>query len=152
MARSILLATSRVSNLHMKLLGRLRMLHPWVILALFALITAMHYAEQAGLPWCTPPSYHFGLTRHALDRILFLVPLIYIGYAFGPVAGYFGCLAAFLIMLPRAIAISPAPVDALLEILGVVLVATLANALLGKGAKARERLLKALVDLLTKQE
>ena len=137
------MAVSTLSNLQRRLSRRF---HLWVILALVALVTILHYAAQMGLPWTMPPSYHFGLTRHVLDRILFLLPVIYAGYVFGPIAGYGSCFAALLIMFPRAIAVSPAPGDALLEILTVTLVGALANALVGKRAKEAKKLLGALVE------
>ena len=50
--------------------------HFWLILVVFALCSLLHYVEQMGIEGTTVPSLHFGLTRHALDRILFLLPII----------------------------------------------------------------------------
>jgi len=140
------MAVSLLSSLQRRLS---RKLHLWVIVALFVLITTLHYAEQIGLPWAMPPSYHFGLTRHVLDRILFLLPVIYTGYVFGPITGYGVCCAALLVMFLRAIAVSPAPGDALLETLAVTLVGALTNAMVGKRAKEKKILLGALVKSQT---
>ncbi|GAI36017.1 unnamed protein product, partial [marine sediment metagenome] len=56
-----------------------------------------------------------------MDRILFLLPIAYAGFVFGPLKGFVTLLVAAVIMLPRAIFISPAPADALLETAAVLL-------------------------------
>src|SRR4030042_2797882 len=81
--------------------------HFWLIILAFVLISLFHYAEQMGVAGTAVPSFHFGLTRHSLDRTLFLIPIIYSGFAFGLRAGLFTCLAAVIVMMPRAIVISP---------------------------------------------
>ena len=125
----------------------LRNYHFWLILVVFTLFSLLHYAEQIGIGGTTAPSLHFGLTRHALDRILFLLPIIYSGFVFGLTAGLATCLAALLVMLPRAIFISPAPQDALLEVGGVLVVGVLACLWLWTRAKEREKFRAALAEL-----
>ena len=49
---------------------------------MLAALSLVHYVEQLGIAG-TPPSYHFGLARHSIDRILFLVPAVYAGFIFG---------------------------------------------------------------------
>lgn len=85
------------------------------------------------------PSFHFGLTRHALERILFLVPIIYSAFIFGLTAGLFTCLAALVAMLPRAIFISPVPADALLETGGIAVIGVLASLGLWRLTREKER-------------
>ena len=85
------------------------------------------------------PSVHFGLTRHALERILFLVPIIYSAFIFGLTAGLFTCLAALVAMLPRAIFISPVPADALLETGGIAVIGVLASLGLWRLTKEKEK-------------
>jgi len=87
----------------------------------------LHYAELIGIVGTTEPSSHFGLTRHTLDRILFLVPIIYSAYVFGLTGGLATSFAALLVLLPRATLISPAPADAIVETVGVVLVGVLVS-------------------------
>jgi signal transduction histidine kinase len=94
----------------------------WAIVAMMLALSLLHYVEWLGLADTATPSWHFGLTRHSFDRILFLVPIIYAGYCFRLKAGLTTAAAAFVIMLPRCIWASPAPLDALLEMIGVVLV------------------------------
>ncbi|MEW6033363.1 MAG: PAS domain S-box protein [Chloroflexota bacterium] len=125
----------------------LRNRHFWLVLVLFVLLSLFHYVEQLGIGPSKAPSLHFGLTRHALDRILFLIPIVYSGFVFGLVAGLVTSFIALLVMLPRAIAISPAPGDALLEMFGVIVVGVLACLWIRKRSKEKEQLRKALDDL-----
>jgi signal transduction histidine kinase len=59
------------------------------------------------------------LGRHAVERIIFVLPVAGATFAFGQVGGIITLALAVLIMLPRAIFISPTPVDALIEIIAV---------------------------------
>lgn len=104
----------------------LRSPHFWLIFALFIGCGVLHYAEHIGITGTASPSFHFGLARHAFDRILLLVPIIYSGLIFGLAGGLIACLVALFLMLPRALLISPSPADALLETAGIILVGILA--------------------------
>jgi hypothetical protein len=69
-------------------------LHFWLIFALLIGCGILHYVEQIGIAGTTYPSFHFGLARHAFDRILFLVPIVYSGFVFGLARGgsrFTGC-------------------------------------------------------------
>jgi len=90
---------------------------------------------------------HFGLTRHALDRILFLLPIIYSSFIFGLIGGLATCFAALLVMLPRATFISSVPPDAILEVAGVTIVGILASVWLWKRGKEREAYRASLLAL-----
>lgn len=106
--------------------GTLRSPHFWLIFALLTSFGVLHYVEQLGITGTVPPSFHFGLTRHTLDRILFLVPIVYSGFVFRLGGGLIACVVALFLMLPRALVISPSPADALLETTGIILVGVLA--------------------------
>ncbi len=99
----------------------------WVLVALLVLITILHYAEVVKYPaFVVGLLSAIGITRHALDRILFLFPIILAGYAFGWRGAVTVSFITLAIMLPRAILVSPVPKDALLEtgavfIVGIVL-------------------------------
>ncbi len=125
----------------------LRSRHFWLILIVFVLCSLLHYVEQIGIGSTTPPSLHFGLTRHALERILFLLPIIYASFVFGLTAGLATSFAALVVMLPRALLISPVPADASLETGGVVVVGTLATLWLWTRANEREKFRAALAEL-----
>jgi len=126
--------------------------HFWLILVMLAAISVFHYAEQLSIIATVPSSYHFGLSRHALDRILFLVPIVYAGFTFSPRAGLATCCIALFIMLPRALFISPSPLDALLESAGVVLSGALACFWFGARLKAKEQRLQATIELEEAQQ
>jgi len=125
----------------------LRSGHFWLILAMFVLCSVFHYAEQIGIIGTEAPSLHFGMTRHALDRILFLLPVIYAVFIFGLTAGLATSFAALVAMLPRAIFISPVPADALLEACGVVVIGVLASLWLWTRTKEKEKTKAALAQL-----
>jgi len=112
--------------------------HFWIILAMVVLCTVLHYGAALGLSISLPFDWFSSQTRHAVDRVLFLGPVIYAGYVFGATAGLAMTFTVLLLMLPRAFLISPAPVDALVEIVAVVLVGVLANLWLRARTKQME--------------
>jgi len=121
--------------------------HFWAILILLIGFGILHYVEQIGITGTGAPSAHFGLSRHSLDRILFLIPIIYSGYVFGLFAGLFTSFAALLIMLPRVIVVSPAPADAVLETCGIITVGTVMCLWLSTRAKEKAKTEAALQKL-----
>ena len=125
----------------------MRSSHFWLILVFFALCCVLHYAEQIGFMGTEEPSSHFGLTRHALDRILFLLPIIYSSFVFRLTGGLMTSFAALLAMLPRAIFISPAPADALLETGGIFVAGILVSMWTWTWAKQRGKIQAALAEL-----
>ncbi len=93
----------------------------WLVVAMLAICALLHYGSHIQLIDLVTGRLPLGLTRHAMDRILFLLPIAYAGFVFGPLKGFVILLVAAVIMLPRAIFISPAPADALLETVAVLL-------------------------------
>jgi len=116
--------------------------HFWVILLLLVLCAIASYPKQIGLATPSSPDSLFGLTRHTVERVLCLVPIIYAGYIFGLVAGLVTTFIALIIMLPRVLFFYPTSIDALIETGGIVLVGVLSN--LWFGARTRE--VKAIVE------
>jgi len=95
----------------------------WLILALLVLITLPHYHEVLKHPaFLTPLITNLGLDRHAFERILYLAPIVWAGFLFGWRGAVLTSLAAVALMLPRAILISPYPVDAIFETSAVFIV------------------------------
>ena len=115
----------------------LRSGHFWLIFCLVVLLTMLHYVEQLGVAGTTAPSSHFGFTRHSLDRTLFLLPIVYSQFVFGFGAALATSFAALLIMLPRAIFISPHRTDAIVEVVGVLLVGVLVSLMFKLWEQAR---------------
>ena len=104
----------------------------WVAVAMFAVGAIFHYPDQMLV---SPILSWLGLTRHAMDRILFLVPITYVGVIFGLKAGLASVATALVIMLPRVFLISLHPRDALLETCAVIIVAGLLNVWLERGRR-----------------
>lgn len=126
--------------------------HFWIVLAMFTAGAIFHYAEQIGFVATEEPSTHFGLTRHAVDRVLFLLPIIYAGFIFGIRGGLFSLAVALAIMLPRVILLSPSWEDALVETFGVILIGGLVNMWFEGYRRERKRHQQTLVKLEAAQQ
>ena len=88
----------------------------WFILALLVLITLPHYGEAFKYPGSfLRMMSNLELDRHALERILYLAPVVWSGFLFGWRGAFITSLVALACMLPRAIFISSHPRDALFE-------------------------------------
>ena len=125
----------------------LRSGHFWLIIIIFVLCSIFQYAEHIGIIGTETPSSHFGLTRHAVERILFLVPIIYASFVYGRIAGLASCFAALIVMLPRAIFISPAPADAILESFGIAVIGVITTQWLWTRERERGKTQQALAEL-----
>lgn len=116
--------------------------HFWILLTVFVICIPMHYLEI----WFFPSSF-LGLSRHAIDRIIFLLLIVYAGIIFGMRGGIASLTAALTIMLPRAIFISPSPRDALLEVGGVTAVGILVNLWLDSERRGKEQRQQSILRL-----
>jgi len=111
--------------------------HLWLVVAMFAIGVILHYPQQI-LATDSPSLFSFlGLSRHALERVLFLLPITYAGFFFGVKAGLASVAMALLIMLPRVFLISLYPSDALFETGAIIVFGVLVN--LGFEGYRRER-------------
>ena len=91
----------------------------WIVGATLVLSTLFHYfTPQIHLPVLAP----LPLTRQAIGRIIFVLPIAGAAFAFGQVGGLITLALAVLIMLPRVFLLSPYPGDALIETIGVAVV------------------------------
>lgn len=112
----------------------------WFLVALLVLITIPHYREALEHPaFLTQLMANFGLERHAFERILYLIPIIWAGFLFWWRGAVITSVAALACMLPRAIFISPYPVDALFESSAVFVVGNLVAFSFDLLRKERER-------------
>jgi PAS domain S-box-containing protein len=101
--------------------------HFWAVVILFAIVIALHYPQQL-LSTSSPSLFSFlGLSRHAIERILLLVPVSYAAFVFGTKAGLVSLTVAAVIMLPRVFLLSEYLPDALLETIAVILIGGLIN-------------------------
>jgi len=112
----------------------------WLILALLVLITLSHYEETLGYPaFLTQLMSNLGLTRHAFERILYLAPIVWAGFLFGWRGAIITSLTALACMLPRAVFISPSPLDAIFETSAVFIVGNVLAVTFESLRKERER-------------
>jgi signal transduction histidine kinase len=83
---------------------------------MFAICIFLHYftPQVRFLPLVSWP-----LSRHTMERIIFLLPIAAAAFAFGRSGGIVALILAVLIMLPRVFLFSPNPVDAMFETLGI---------------------------------
>ncbi len=135
-----------------KALKTLRDPNFWVIVAMLVFCIILHYGSHmdfiAGVSGTMLPD----LSRHTMDRILFLLPACYAAFVFGPAKGFITLSIATAIMLPQAIFISPLMVDALVEIASVVLVGGLIIMWFESLEEERSRRVKAIMNLETAQQ
>ncbi|HUT96831.1 MAG TPA: ATP-binding protein [Dehalococcoidales bacterium] len=101
--------------------------HFWLVVGMFALGVVLHYPQQILGTESSSLLSSLGLTRHAVERVLLLLPISYVGLVFGLKAGLVSLGVALAIMLPRAIWLSSAPTDALFESGGVIVIGGLVN-------------------------
>lgn len=125
----------------------LRNPHFWVILALMAIFSVHHYAEQIW-PWG-----NFGLVAYP---VLYLIPVVYCGFIFGATAALVTAFTALLIMLPRAVFFSSNLPGALFEAGIVTLIGVLAGLMLkvreGKMGAGQDRQIVAETLTVTKNK
>jgi signal transduction histidine kinase len=85
----------------------------WILVATMVGITVIHYLTPQIRPLL--PNVGVSLSRHAVERILFVLPVAAATFAFGQTGGIVTLIIAMLIMLPRVIWLSDQPVDAAIE-------------------------------------
>lgn len=124
--------------------------HFWLLIAMFAILAVLQYPQQ--IFGATAPSSFFGLSRHTLERVLFLLPIAYAGFFFGLRGGIASLTCALVIMLPRAIFVSPSRADALFETGSVVLIGALVNLWFWSQQREKERRRQALLTLEAAQQ
>jgi two-component system sensor histidine kinase DegS len=106
-----------------RLKGVLASRYFWIIVAMLTAATFLHYffAPQTRFPLLVS----FPLTRQAIGRIIFILPVAGATFAFGQAGGLITLAIAVLLMLPRVFLISPYPIDAFVETMGIAVVSYL---------------------------
>jgi len=116
---------------------------------MFAVLIVLHYPQQI-LSLGSPSIFSFmGLNRHAIERILFLLPVCYADYFLGIRAGVVSLIVAAIIMLPRVFLVSEYMSDALLETIAVIGIGALINLWFYSSKRERERRQQMLSKLET---
>jgi len=112
----------------------------WLILVVLVLITLPHYEGTLEHPtFLTHLTSNLGLSRHAFERILYLAPIVWAGFLFGQMGAMISSLAALACMLPRAVVISPSPLDSILEASAVFIIGNVLAISFNSLRKERER-------------
>jgi len=131
----------------------LRNPHLWIILILFVVLTLSHFTQLlTQLPFLSGFSLPtaLGLSRHSLERLLYLLLMLYSGWTLGIIGGAALWLSSAVAMSLRAFLISPNFKDALLESLASLVIGALAITLMEayhQNKRRQERLEKAMKDL-----
>jgi len=113
----------------------------WIGL-LLVLCALFHYFTP---PIRLPALTAFSLTRQAIGRIIFILPVIGAAFVFGHRGGLITLAIAVLIMLPRIFLLSPHPGDALVETIGVAVVGYLTIWMIEtRGKEVRQRVASRL--------
>jgi len=111
----------------------------WLLVVVLVLITIPYYQENLSHPiFLRDLMTNLGLERHAFERIIYLAPIVWSGFLFGWVGAVVTSVVALACMLPRAIAISPYPSDAIFETVAVFVVGNLIALSFGALRKERE--------------
>ncbi len=110
----------------------------------------LHYLDCG---WLRLQEGAFQQPSYIMDRVLFMVPVAYAGFIFGPRGGFVTLVGVTLLMLPRALLISTNSTHACLEVLSTVLVSSLIILWFQGQQRERERRLEVLERLeLARQE
>lgn len=81
----------------------------------------------------------FQLARHNMNRVLFIVPVVYAGFIYGPRGGFITLATVTAVMLPRAIFVSSSPADSILEVGAIFVVSCLIILWFNGQAKEKRR-------------
>jgi PAS domain S-box-containing protein len=103
-----------------------RRFHVWLIVGMLVLGIILHYGDE--LPLLSEAADRSPVdlaTRQSVERILFLLPIIYATLAFGSRVGMITLVVAAAILLPRAVTTSGAIHRPIPETVGVIVVGLL---------------------------
>jgi len=118
----------------------------WIVAVMLAVSTFFHYfSPQIRYP----PLASFPLTRHAIERIIFILPAAGAAFAFGQAGGLMTLVIAILIMLPRVFLISAYPMDSFVETMSVAVVGYLVIWMIETQEKEKRLRQKAIEELET---
>ena len=84
--------------------------HFWIVACMLLLVAILQYPQQLLFIGENAPESLLGTERHALERVIFLLPITYAGVVFGMRAGICVTFVSLAIMVPRDIWISWVPV------------------------------------------
>jgi PAS domain S-box-containing protein len=88
----------------------------WIILILFAAVTLFLYRDVIWTSGFRTDVFLFNLSRHTIERNLFLIIALYTGFVLGIFPTLIVIVASLMVMLPQAILYSSNRSDAILEV------------------------------------
>lgn len=101
--------------------------HFWTIVVLFIIGIILHYPQQI-LRISSPTALTFmGSQGFSAERIFFLIPIFYAGFAFGLIGGVLSLISSIAIMLPRVTIVSSDRADAVLDIAVIAAIGIMLN-------------------------
>ena len=124
----------------------------WSIAFIFILITMHHYNNLTNYSIFLLPDQQLGITRHTIDRILYLIPIILSSFMFGPRGGGIALVLALAAMLPRAVFIATSVPTALLETFMVTIIGASAPIWAGHNVKQQKHLAQTMERLENTQQ
>mgnify|MGYP000123671124 CR=1 FL=1 len=131
----------------------LRNPHLWIIIALFAFLTISHFTQLPSqttfLRGISIPAI-IELSRHSLERFIYLLLVLYAGWTLGIIGSAALWLASTVVMLLRTFLISPNFKDALLETVASLVIGALVIALMAAyhhNKQQQEKLEKTMRDV-----
>lgn len=95
--------------------------HFWIILVLFVAVSLLLYRDVIWPLGSIPDVFLFNLSRHTLERNLFLIIALYTGFVFGILPTLIVIGTSLIIMLPQALLYSGNIYDSLLEVVLVTI-------------------------------
>jgi two-component system sensor histidine kinase DegS len=90
--------------------------HFWIIIGLFAAVTLFLYRDVIWQTGFRSDVFLFNLSRHTIERNLFLLIALYTGFVFGILPTLTVIGASLVVMLPQALVFSNNVSDAVLEV------------------------------------
>jgi PAS domain S-box-containing protein len=121
--------------------------HFWIILLLFATVTLFLFRDVIWPAGFKSDVFLFNLSRHTIERNLFLLLALYTGFVFGILPALIILAMSLLVMVPQALFYSANRSDAILEVL-LVTIAGLAFVYWIKIKESDDRLYKKAVTAL----
>ena len=131
----------------------LRNPHLWIIVVLFIFLTISHFSQLLSqIPFLSEISLPavLEISRHSLERLLYLLLILYAGWTLGIIGGAAVWMSGAGAMLVRTFLISPDLRDALLESIAILVIGALATTLMvayRQNKRQRGRLRKAVQDM-----
>jgi len=131
----------------------LRNPHLWIIIVLFVFLTIAHFTQllfQIPVLGEISMPAALGLSRHSLERLLYLLLVLYAGWTLGIIGGATVWLSSAVAMLLRTFLISPNFKDAFLESLASLAIGALAITLMAayhQNKRQQEKLEKTIKDV-----